>query len=44
MNKEVEKTWKDNSLIQIKDTDSIGRTFAKVGFYSNLYDDLKQVH
>ena len=40
-NKEVEKTWKDNFLIQIEDTDGIGRTFAKVGFYSDLYNNLR---
>jgi hypothetical protein len=39
---EVEKTWKDDSLIQIEDADGIGRTLAKVGFYGDLYDDPRQ--
>ena len=39
-NEEVEKTWKDDSLIQIEDADGIGKTFAKVGVYSDLYDNL----
>ena len=42
INEEVEKTWKDDSLIQIEDADSIGRTLAKVGFYNNLYNDPRQ--
>ena len=44
MNEEVEKIWKDNSLIQIMDTDSISKTFTKVRFYSNLYNDLRQAY
>ena len=43
-NEKVEKTWKDDSLIQIEDADGIGRTLAKVGFYGNLYDDPRQAH
>ena len=42
INEEVEKTSKDNSLIQIKDADGIGKTLAKVGFYGDLYDDPRQ--
>ena len=41
-NEEVKKTWKDNSLIQIEDANGISRTLAKVGFYSNLYNDPRQ--
>ena len=44
MNEEVEKIWKDNSLIQIEDADGIGRTLAKVGFYGDLYNNSKQAH
>jgi len=38
-NEEVEKIWKDDSLIQIDDADGIGKTLAKVQFSSNLYND-----
>ena len=38
-NEEVEKIWKDDSLIQIDDADGIGKTLAKVRFSSDLYND-----
>ena len=39
MNEEIKKTWKDDSLIQIDDTDGIGKTLAKVCFSSDFYND-----
>ena len=39
MNKEIEKTQKDDSLIQIDDADGIGKTLAKVYFSSDFYNN-----
>ena len=39
MNKKIEKTWKDNFLIQIDDADGIGKTLVKVYFSSDFYNN-----
>ena len=40
MNEEIEKTWKDDSLIQIDNADGIEKTLIKVCFSSNFYNNL----